>query len=203
MLRLEHISHSYDKEIILQDITLEIEPQSFNVITGESGSGKSTLLSIVSTLLKPTEGKLYFDGVESEKISDLDRFRNEKVGFVFQFHYLISHLTVYENIAMVTKKPKKEILHLLEKLDIKVLADKYPDQISGGQRQRAAVARAIINEPKYIFADEPTGNLDSVNSETVFGLLRALDATVIVATHDHSRIISTDRVITLKDGVLC
>ena len=203
MLRLEHISHEYDKEMILHDISLEIEEKSFNVITGESGSGKSTLLSIVSTLLNPSEGKIYFEGVESSKIPNINHFRNKEVGFVFQFHYLISHLTVYENIALVSKKPKEEIETLLKRLDILTLADKYPDQISGGQRQRAAIARAMINEPKYIFADEPTGNLDSKNSDVVFELLRGLDATVIVATHDHSRILPTDRMITLKDGYLC
>ena len=203
MLRLEHISHEYDYEVILHDISLKIEKKSFSVITGESGSGKSTLLSIISTLLKPTEGKLYFDEVEREKISNINSFRNEKVGFVFQFHYLIGYLTVYENISMVTKKSRALIMDMLGKLDIHTLADKYPDQISGGQRQRAAVARAMINEPHYIFADEPTGNLDSRNSDIVFGLLRELDATVIVATHDHSRIEKNDKIITLKDGHIC
>jgi len=203
MLRLEHISHEYDHERILHDISLEIEKGSFNVITGESGSGKSTLLSIISTLLNATEGKLYFDEVERNHIANINHFRNQKVGFVFQFHYLISHLTVYENIAMVTKKPRSDIMSLLQKLDIAVLATKYPDQISGGQRQRAAIARALINEPEYIFADEPTGNLDSENSQLVFDLLRAVDATVIVATHDLSRILPNDRVIKLKDGALC
>ena len=203
MVRLEHITHAYDNETVLHDISLEIEEGSFNIITGESGSGKSTLLSIVSTLLKPDGGKLYFDDIESGKIANINHFRNQKVGFVFQFHYLISHLTVYENIAMVTQKSKAEIEALLSKLDILSLAGKYPDQISGGQRQRAAIARAMINEPTYIFADEPTGNLDSKNSEVVFDLLRALDATVIVATHDHSRILPNDRIIALKDGQLC
>jgi len=203
MLRLEHISHEYDHENILHDISIDIEKKSFSVITGESGSGKSTLLSIISTLLKPTKGKLYFDEVERADIPNINHFRNQKVGFVFQFHYLIGHLTVYENIAMVTKKSRTEIMTMLETLDIQTLAKKYPDQISGGQRQRAAIARAMINEPQYIFADEPTGNLDSHNSDIVFRLLRALDATVIVATHDHSRIEKNDRIITLKDGHLC
>ena len=173
------------------------------MITGESGSGKSTLLSILSTLLKPTEGKLYFDEVERANIPNINHFRNQKVGFVFQFHYLIAHLSVYENIAMVTKKTHAEIMSMLERLDIHALADKYPDQISGGQRQRAAIARAMINEPEYIFADEPTGNLDSKNSQVVFDLLRGLSATVIVATHDLSRILPEDRIIQLKDGYLC
>jgi len=203
MLRLEHISHRYGQERILHDISLEIDEGSFTVITGESGSGKSTLLSIVSTLLKPTEGKLYFDGLESRDIRHLNRFRKEEIGFVFQFHYLISHLTVYENIVMASSRTRREIDAVLTSLGIIELADKYPDEISGGQRQRAAIARAVINEPKYIFADEPTGNLDSGNSRIVFDLLRGLDATVIVASHDYSKIRPTDRVITLKDGRLC
>jgi len=203
VLKLEHISHHYDKEPVLHDISLTFEKNSFNVITGESGSGKSTLLSIVSTLLSPTEGKLYFDGLESGKIANINRFRNQNIGFIFQFHYLISHLSVYDNIAMVTKKPKSDIAALLASLDIAELADKYPDQISGGQRQRAAIARALINDPKYIFADEPTGNLDSRNSDMVFDLLRQIDATRIVVTHDRHKIRSTDKIISLKDGHLC
>ena len=203
MLRLENISHNYDDESILHNISLKLEKNSFNVIVGESGSGKSTLLSIISTLLKPTKGKLYFDEVERADISNINHFRNKKVGFVFQFHYLIGHLSVYENIAMVTKKSKAEIMAMLEKLNIQELAKKYPDQISGGQRQRAAIARAMINEPEYIFADEPTGNLDSKNSQIVFNLLHELNATVVVATHDLSYILENDRVIKLKDGYLC
>lgn len=203
MIVAEAISHDYDKERVLKEITLRIEKGSFNIITGESGSGKSTLLSILSTLLKPTEGSLYFGELKSTEIPNINAFRNREVGFVFQFHYLISHLTVYQNIAMVTKQPREEISALLDALDIEVLADQYPDQISGGQRQRAAIARALINKPAYLFADEPTGNLDSKNSQAVFDLLHALDATVIVATHDHSKIRENDRVISLKDGVLC
>jgi len=203
MLHLSNISHEYGKETILHDISLTIENNTFNVITGESGSGKSTLLSIVSTLLKPTKGELFFDTISSDNIPNINHFRNQKIGFIFQFHYLISHLTVYENIAMVTKRSRSEIEALLHTLDIEKLKHKYPDQISGGQRQRVAVARAMINRPQYIFADEPTGNLDSKNSSIVFNLLRELDATVIVATHDLSRIHPSDRVITLKDGRLC
>ena len=203
MLEVLNVSHVYDNETILHDINLTIESKTFTVITGESGSGKSTLLSIISTLLKPTKGDILYDGLSIKNISDINRFRNEKIGFVFQFHYLISHLNVYENIAMVTKRSRSEIEALLTKLDIAGLSHKYPDQISGGQRQRVAIARAMINRPEFIFADEPTGNLDSKNSKIVFDLLRELDATVIVATHDLSRILPSDRVITLKDGKLC
>jgi lipoprotein-releasing system ATP-binding protein len=203
MLEVLNVSHEYDNETILHDINFTIESKTFTVITGESGSGKSTLLSIISTLLKPTKGEIFYDGLSSRDISDINRFRNQKIGFVFQFHYLISHLNVYENIAMVTKRSRSEIEELLAKLDIAGLSRKYPDQISGGQRQRVAIARAMINKPEFIFADEPTGNLDSKNSQMVFDLLRALDATVIVATHDLSRILPSDRVIKLKDGKLC
>jgi putative ABC transport system ATP-binding protein len=203
MLEVLNVSHEYDDETILHDINFTIESKTFTVITGESGSGKSTLLSIISTLLKPTKGEIFYDGLSSRDISDINRFRNQKIGFVFQFHYLISHLNVYENIAMVTKRSRSEIEELLAKLDIAGLSRKYPDQISGGQRQRVAIARAMINKPEFIFADEPTGNLDSKNSQMVFDLLRALDATVIVATHDLSRILPSDRVIKLKDGKLC
>jgi len=203
MLEVKHISHNYEHDKILNDISFRIEADTFTIITGESGSGKSTLLSILSTLLEPTKGELIYDGTLSTDIKNINHFRNQEVGFIFQFHYLISHLNVYENIAMVTKKSKSEIEKLLSKLDIGQLSTKYPDQISGGQRQRVAIARAMINDPKYIFADEPTGNLDSKNSKIVFTLLRELEATVIVATHDFSQILSSDKIISLKDGQLC
>lgn len=203
MIQLNHITHSYDNETILHDINLTIETGTFNIISGESGSGKSTLLSIMSTLLKPTKGEVLFNGILSHHIKNMNQFRNKEIGFIFQFHYLINHLTVYENIALITKSPRKEIESLLKQLDINALAHKYPDQISGGQRQRVAIARAMINRPQFIFADEPTGNLDSKNSQIVFELLHGLDATVIVATHDLSRMKSRDRLISLKDGYLC
>lgn len=203
MLQVSHISHAYEDETVLHDISLSIDADAFTIMTGESGSGKSTLLSIMSTLLKPSEGELSFDGTDARSIRNIDRFRNESIGFIFQFHYLINHLSVYENIAMVGKRSGDEIDGILSSLGILELRDKYPDQISGGQRQRAAIARAMINKPAYVFADEPTGNLDSENSKIVFDLLRGLEACVIVATHDLSRILPGDRHIALKDGRLC
>jgi len=150
MLKVSHVSHSYDNETILHDIDFTLQSKTFTVITGESGSGKSTLLSIISTLLNPTRGEIFFDETSSRNIPNIDRFRNQKVGFVFQFHYLIPHLTVYENIAMITERSRADIEELLMKLGIADLSRKYPDQISGGQRQRAAIARAMINRPEYI-----------------------------------------------------
>jgi len=202
MIKVQNINHFYGKEKILSDINLTLEDGSFTILTGESGSGKTTLLSIISTLLTPTQGEVFF--TTDIRNTSIDAFRNERIGFIFQFHYLIAHLTVIENIKMVTKKPKKELLMLLKKLGIDTLSNKYPSQISGGQRQRVAIARAMINEPQYIFADEPTGNLDSKNSEMIFKILREIDATVLVVTHDKSLINPTDHIITMKDGkILC
>jgi len=199
MIHAKNITHFYSKEKILNDINLEIDKDEFVILTGESGSGKTTLLSILSTLLSPSVGEVSF----GKQIKNLDNFRNQKIGFIFQFHYLIAHLSILENIKMVTKKSNFEILDLLEKLDIKECASKYPHQISGGQRQRGSIARAIINNPRYIFADEPTGNLDSKNSHNIFEILREINATIIVATHDKSVIFPSDRKIVLKDGALC
>jgi ABC-type lipoprotein export system ATPase subunit len=154
----------------------------------------------MSTLLTPTKGDVYF--TTNIHNNSIDNFRNQHIGFIFQFHYLIAHLTILENIQMVTKKSKKEIIDVLNRLKISKLAKKYPSDISGGERQRVAIARAIINDPQYIFADEPTGNLDSKNSKIIFDILRNIDATVLVVTHNSSFIKSNDRVIEIKDGVI-
>jgi len=203
MLQCTNISHYYSNEKVLDNLTIDFKEKSLNALVGESGSGKSTLLSILSTLLRPTEGNVYFDKSDTRDIKNIDTFRNEQIGFVFQFHYLISHLSVYENVALATKKSSNEITALLKDLGIEKLQNKYPENISGGERQRVAIARALINEPKYIFADEPTGNLDSKNSKLVFDLLRNTDATLVVATHDMSLLHEKDTIFTLKDGALC
>jgi putative ABC transport system ATP-binding protein len=203
MLQANNISHHYGNEEVLHNISLSILPKSFTVITGESGSGKSTLLSILSSLLRPSRGEVYFNGTPYHKIRDIDHFRNTHMGFIFQFHYLIDYLTIEENIAIASKRPKPEIDTLLQKLDIDKISRKYPDQVSGGQRQRAAIARALINQPDIIFADEPTGNLDSKNSKIVFDLLRDIDTTVVIVTHDRQYITDNDIQLNLKDGQLC
>jgi ABC-type lipoprotein export system ATPase subunit len=200
MLEIKDISHYYGKEQILHDISFTVAPQSFTVLTGESGSGKTTLLSIIATLLQPTEGEVIFHNLPR---CSLDVMRNKYIGFIFQFHYLIAHLTVMENITMMTDKSKDDIMTLLTTLGIEKFAHSYPSALSGGQRQRVAVARALINEPKYIFADEPTGNLDSENSRMIFDILRQVDATVLVVTHDKSLLQPNDHIFTLKDGHLC
>ena len=202
MLKASHINHKYGKDQVLYDISMKINSNEFVAISGDSGSGKSTLLSIISTLLKPSSGDIFFDDINSKDIKNIDDFRNTNIGFIFQFHYLLNHLSVFENIKLVGKNPKSKILNILDKLGIQNLAHRYPDEISGGQRQRVAVARAIINDPKYIFADEPTGSLDSKNSIAVYELLKNLNATVIIATHEKDMLQRADRIITLKDGAI-
>ena len=206
MIKVTNLSHYYNKDLALKDINLEIKKGEFVSIIGESGSGKSTLLSVLSTLLKPSSGEIVYEDTNYKNIKNIDNFRRENIGFIFQFHYLINYLSVKENINLANKKAsKQEILELLKSLGIENLIDKYPNEISGGQRQRVAIARAMINNPKVIFADEPTGNLDSKNSLNVFELFKTLTkkgTTVIVATHDKNLALKTDITYEVKDGKL-
>lgn len=204
MIKVSNISHFYGSEQVLYDISFEVKDGEFVFLSGDSGSGKSTLLSILSTLLKPSAGELFLDSIFVEKIENIDKFRQDKIGFVFQFHYLINYLTIYENIALASLENKKQNINaLLDDLGILELSARYPNEISGGQRQRVALARALINEPKIIFADEPTGSLDSKNSKIVYELLaKALKrgTTVVVASHDLSVAEYATKTIRLLDG---
>ncbi len=204
MIKINNISHKYEKEFALENVNMNINKGEFICLVGESGSGKSTLLSIVSTLLTPTSGDLYFDNTNYKEIKNIDIFRQKNIGFIFQFHYLINYLTVKENIQIAKEDSSDyEITKLLSMLNIENLKNKYPNEISGGQRQRVAVARALINNPKVIFADEPTGNLDSKNSSNVFEIFRNLSqngVTIIVATHDLKLAHSADKIYEVKDG---
>ena len=188
MIQASNISHFYGKEQVLYDISLDIKEGEFIFLSGDSGSGKSTLLSVLSTLLKPSSGSLSIKNTAIQSIKNIDSFRQENIGFVFQFHYLINYLNIYENIALAaTKEKEKNIDVLLSDLGISSLAKKYPNEVSGGQRQRIALARALVNDPKIIFADEPTGSLDSTNSQLVYELLQKAvksGTTVVVASHD-------------------
>jgi len=205
MIKLNNISHFYvQNEQVLHDVSLAIDTGEFLFLSGESGSGKSTLLSILSTLLKPSKGELILDGINVKDIKNIDSFRSDNIGFVFQFHFLINYLNVYENIALAAKESyKKDINSLLQTLGILELSKRYPNEISGGQRQRVALARSLINKPKIIFADEPTGSLDSKNSTLVYELLKtASDAgtTVVVASHDLSIEKYATKTIKMYDG---
>ena len=204
MIKVTNLTHYYNKDLALENINLEIKSGEFIAIIGESGSGKSTLLSVLSTLLKPTSGDIVYENMNYKDIKNIDDFRKNNIGFIFQFHYLINYLSVKENINLANEKAsKEEIFDLLKLLGIQNLIDKYPNEISGGQRQRVAIARALINNPKIIFADEPTGNLDSKNSLNVFELFKTLaniGTTIIVATHDKSLALLANKIYEVKDG---
>lgn len=204
MMTITNLTHYYNKDLALENINLEIKSGEFIAIIGESGSGKSTLLSVLSTLLKPTSGDIVYENINYKDIKNIDDFRKNNIGFIFQFHYLINYLSVKENINLANEKAsKEEIFDLLKLLGIENLIDKYPNEISGGQRQRVAIARALINNPKIIFADEPTGNLDSINSLNVFELFKTFankGTTIIVATHDKSLAELANKIYEVKDG---
>ncbi|WP_141048634.1 ABC transporter ATP-binding protein [Aliarcobacter cryaerophilus] len=204
MIKVRNLTHYYNNDKALENINLEINKGEFICLVGESGSGKSTLLSIISTLLKPTKGELFFENLNYKNIKDIDDFRKTNIGFIFQFHYLINYLTVKENIKLANEKAtENEIHNLLKILRIDNLSNKYPNEISGGQRQRVAIARALINKPKVIIADEPTGNLDSKNSLNVFEIFKKLSqeqVTIIVATHDKNLAKFANKIYEVKDG---
>jgi lipoprotein-releasing system ATP-binding protein len=214
---LDKINKFYGETVIVQvlfDIDLTIQGGQFTAFIGPSGSGKTTLLNIIGLLESPTSGKIYLDG---QDISELDRdelalYRNQKIGFIFQFHYLLPEFTALENILIpywIGKgRPPQEIvdraMYLMERIGIRQYNDKYPSQMSGGQQQRVAIARSLINQPKIIFADEPTGNLDSKSSEMVMELLKEIikenNTNLVMVTHDRKIATTADRVIELVDG---
>lgn len=198
----------------LKNINVQINQGEFVSIVGSSGSGKSTLLYVLSTLDTDYTGHIYFDGddLSLKTKNELAEIRNEKIGFVFQFHYLLPEFTVLENVCLPANKLAKfseeEIKErAYKKLDLLGLRDqalKKANKLSGGEQQRVAIARALINEPKIIFGDEPTGNLDSKNSQNVFEIFKELKETynqsIVVVTHDMNFANKTDRIITLSDG---
>jgi len=204
MIKVKNLTHYYNNDKALENINLEINKGEFICLVGESGSGKSTLLSIISTLLKPTKGELFFENLNYKNIKDIDDFRKTNIGFIFQFHYLINYLTVKENIKLANEKAtENEIHNLLKILRIENLSNKYPNEISGGQRQRVAIARGLVNHPSILLADEPTGNLDSKNSLNVFEIFKKLSqeqVTIIVATHDKKLAQIANKIYEVKDG---
>jgi len=197
---------------VIHGIDVNISDGEFISITGRSGSGKSTLLYILSTLDNPSSGQLEIDGMAPAQMTtkQLHYFRNTKVGFIFQFHYLLPELTGLENILLAPRnlgkdKEKKDFaLSLMKELEIEKHADKLPAQMSGGEQQRVAIARALIMDPKYIFADEPTGNLDSVSGQMVMKILKKINqelgTTVVLVTHERDYAAMAQREIFLVDG---
>lgn len=196
------VEHFYGHEKVLNGVDIVIEPGSFTAIIGESGSGKTTLLSILSTLLQPSVGSVRYDGKILSELGNIDHFRRAHIGFVFQFHYLISYLSLRENIALAALDPAL-IDPLMENLGIERLGKRYSDEVSGGERQRAAIARALINRPSVVFADEPTGNLDTKNALGVYELFKSFSKEgtgFVVASHDKKIADYADIIIEMEDG---
>jgi len=200
----------------LRGVTFDVEPGEFAAIVGQSGSGKSTLLNLIGLLDTPTNGKVLFNGSDVSTITKPERarLRNESIGFVFQFHYLLPEFSVYENVAMpsfITGNAPAERLRtraseVLGMLGLEGLEDKNANQLSGGQKQRVAIARALMNQPALLLADEPTGNLDTVNTNLVYDLFRKINAETgtafLIVTHDRGVAQRTDRILEVSDGAL-
>lgn len=191
----------------LHRVSVTIQRGKFVAILGRSGSGKSTLLNILAGLDKPLEGKVYIDGTDIFHLSEEKRtlLRREKIGFVFQAYELLYSLTVTENIRLPELEANADYVgELLEALGIRQYETCYPDQLSGGEQQRVAIARALINHPPILFADEPTGNLDSKTERIVIDLLKNLaekyGISILMVTHNEDLVKDADRVIRLEDG---
>ena len=198
---------------VLKSISLEIEENKISVIIGASGAGKSTLLHLLGGLDRPDNGKVFFDGQNIFDFSDekLAKFRNKNIGFVFQFHHLLPEFTAVENVAIPKmiqgislNKALKEAEGLIEIVGLKERLNHKPAELSGGEQQRVAVARALANDPSIIFADEPTGNLDSANSdaihEVIVNLRDKFNKTFVIVTHNNSLVKLADKVFEMKDG---
>jgi len=220
ILSSENITKSYqstkkNKLEVLKSITFEIEANKISVIVGASGAGKSTLLHLLGGLDRPDSGKVFY---EQKNIFDynndkLAKFRNENMGFVFQFHHLLPEFTALENVSIPQmikgvslKSASNNSLRLLEIVGLKDRADHKPAELSGGEQQRVAVARALANDPKIIFADEPTGNLDSTNSDSVhkllFDLRDSFKKTFVIVTHNPELMKLADVIFEIKDGII-
>ena len=216
MIELKSVSKSFGNQKILDEISLNIKKGEFISIVGPSGAGKTTLLNIIGTIEdfdKSEKSKFLINSQDITKLSDKDlsKFRNDNIGFVFQFHQLLPELTVEENILLPTMikgdekdSSDKYFIELISILGIDNILNKYPNSISGGERQRAAVARAMINKPSILLADEPTGNLDSKNEEEIISLFKKvnkdLGVTIVLVTHNHNFSKLADKCFTLKDG---
>ena len=204
-------SDGRNKLHVLKDINLQIDKGNIITIKGPSGSGKSTLLSIIGTLDNADSGELLINGISIQDNTNIDKLRNKSIGFVFQFHNLISELTLDENVSlpkMIAKEQldKEELIELFEYFDLKDRMNSFPNDLSGGEKQRVAVMRAIINNPSIIIADEPTGNLDKENALKMMSLFQKLNTekklTIIVATHDENVFNIGHKKYQLVDGYL-
>jgi len=216
IIRLQNVNKIYGDKIktqVLFDIDLGFEEHSFNSIIGASGSGKSTLLNILGTLDRPTSGEVLIRGTKTTEMkrNQIARFRNETIGFIFQFHYLLPEYTALENVLMparilgnITEEKRARAKLLMDLVGLSAVMNNMSANMSGGQQQRTAIARALINQPALIMADEPTGNLDSNATESIYKLLRAINVdmgtTFVIITHDSRIAEKADRIVEIKDG---
>ncbi|MBO7069436.1 MAG: ABC transporter ATP-binding protein [Bacteroidaceae bacterium] len=215
MIQLQNITKSFGSLQVLRGISLQIERGEVVAIVGPSGAGKTTLLQIMGTLDKPDGGKVFIQGKDVFSLggSKLSRFRNQHIGFVFQFHQLLPEFTALENVmipAMIggagKSEARKRAMELLNFMRLTDRADHKPSELSGGEKQRVAVARALVNKPDVIFADEPSGSLDTQNKEELhrlfFELRKEMGQTFVIVTHDESLAAMADRTIHICDGVI-
>ncbi len=217
IVEIRNIKKIYGDKVktqVLFDLNLSIEKGSFNSIIGQSGSGKSTLLNILGTLDRPTDGEIVINGVNTKSMNanQLAKLRNETLGFIFQFHYLLPEFTALENVLMpyrimgkkIDDKVMERANELIELVGLSKVKNNLATQMSGGQQQRTAIARSLMNNPSIILADEPTGNLDSDTTEQIYDLMRKINkkynTTFIIITHDQHVAEKTDRIIEVKDG---
>lgn len=216
MIQLHDIRKSFGTLQVLKGIDLTINQGEIVSIVGPSGAGKTTLLQIIGTLDRPDSGRVLFDGIDVSVYNEkqLSAFRNRHIGFVFQFHQLLPEFTAVENVMMPAlingagmADARRRAMEMLDYLALTDRASHKPSELSGGEKQRVAVARALVNRPQVILADEPSGSLDTQNKEELhrlfFDLRRELGQTFIIVTHDESLASTTDRTIHLRDGLVC
>jgi len=215
MIKVENVTKSYGALRVLKGINIEVSQEEIVCLMGASGAGKSTLLHIMGTLDSPDEGIVEINGQNVFKMKDkiLSKFRNQHIGFVFQFHHLLPEFTAIENVclpALIAGKSRKEAIKEAEKLltifKLSDRAEHKPSELSGGEQQRIAIARALINNPKIVFADEPSGNLDSENAlelhKLFVDLRNLLHQTFVIVTHNRSLASMADRILEIKDGLI-
>lgn len=213
MIELKNICKSYGSLQVLRNVNIQVNEHEIVTIVGPSGAGKTTLLQIAGSLDRPDSGEVLYDGLDIAQLKDtkLSEFRNRNIGFIFQFHQLLPEFTAVENVAMPAlisgiskKKAIEKASELLNMLGLSERLRHKPFEMSGGERQRTAIARALINDPKVVFADEPTGSLDSRNRDDIRSLIAdlrdRLQQTFVIVTHDPSVSAIADRVIQMADG---
>lgn len=212
MIELKNISKSFDGQIVIKNLSLKIEKEKFVSIVGKSGSGKSTLLNIIGSLEKSDSGNVLIDGKDILKysIDEIAKFRNKKIGFIFQSFFLEPSYDVFHNVAVPllingTKDITSKVEAVLKQVGMLDFKKKKVTKLSGGEQQRICIARALVNEPDILLADEPCGNLDNFNSENIIKIIRSLSKSgkqIIMVTHDMDEAYQTDRIITLSDGCI-